>query len=138
MHEATEVWAYWSCMQQESNARIKAIWERFLSYELGQLHSVMDLMRKLEGRDPAELLPAVLPEPVKFESQRDFVRKTLAQEVDLRADGVGFVSADQEPRSSLRYREQLNADGSPSELVATRYQFTPGTELDRVAAAAAH
>jgi hypothetical protein len=114
MHEATEVWAYWSCLQQESNPRIKQIWDRFLAYELGQLHVVMDLMRTIEARDPEELLPATLPEPVKFESQRDFVRATLANEVDLRADGPRFVPAAEEPASSLRYREAVNADGSPS------------------------
>jgi hypothetical protein len=133
MHEATEVWAYWSCLQQESNPRIKQIWDRFLAFELGQLHVVMDLMRRVEKRDPEELLPATLPEPVRFESQREFVRETLANEVDLRPDGPRFVPAADEPTSSLEYREAVNAEGSPSELIALSYQFTPGTELDRVA-----
>jgi hypothetical protein len=133
MHEATEVWAYWSCLQQESNPRIKSIWDRFLSYELGQLHVVMDLMRSIEARDPEEFLPATLPEPVKFESQREFVRATLANEVDLRTAGPNFVPAAEEPESSIEYRARVNAEGSPSQLVTLSYQFTPGTELDRVA-----
>jgi hypothetical protein len=33
----------------------------------------------------------------------------------------------------VRYREQLNSAGSPSELVTSSYQFAPGTELARVA-----
>jgi hypothetical protein len=138
MHEATEVWAYWSCMEQESSSRIKAIWERFLSYELGQLHAVMDYMRGAD-LDPEALLPAKLPAPVKFESQREFVRETLANEVDLRAAGTQIVPGSSEPDDSKRYREQLSSEGSPSELVTTSYQFSPGTELDRVATArAAH
>lgn len=135
LHEAMEVWAYWSCVQQESNPRIKAIWERFLDYELGQLHEVMDFYRTLDLREPEELIPATLPEPVKFESQREFVRETLANELDLRAAGASFVDAADEPQDSLRYRDQLNSQGSPSELVTLGYQYTPGTELDRVAQA---
>jgi hypothetical protein len=41
MHETTEVYLYYSCAQQEPNPRVKAMWERFLEYELGQLHFVM-------------------------------------------------------------------------------------------------
>jgi hypothetical protein len=131
-HEAMEVWAYWSCMQQESNHRVKAVWERFLSYELGQLHHVMGVVRRLSDVEPEALLPATLPEPVKFESQRDFVRATLAREVDLRAAGTQIVPADQEPSDSRHYRDVLNSEGSPSQLVATQYRFAPGTELDHL------
>ncbi|HVK75837.1 MAG TPA: hypothetical protein VM734_21045 [Kofleriaceae bacterium] len=138
LHEAVEVWAYWSCLGQESNPRVKQIWERFLAYELGQLHLAMDTMRRLDTRDPEELVPATLPDPIKFESQRDFVRTTLTAEVDLRADRTELVPANQEPAESLRYREQLNSEGSPSEIIAAEYRYTPGTELDRAAAPMAH
>jgi hypothetical protein len=131
LHEACEVYNYWSCVRYEPNTRIKALWERFLSYELGHLHFVMDLMKKIERRDPAELLPATLPEPIRYESQRDFVRQTLAAEVDLRARGAQIVPKTEEKADSpsVLYRQQLNAAGSPSELVGTGYRWTPGTEL---------
>ncbi len=90
LHEANEVYNYYGCVQQESNSRIKAIWERCLDYELGHLHVVKELFKRYERRDPAEILPAVLPEPIRFESQREFVRKVLNQEVDLRARGKRF------------------------------------------------
>jgi hypothetical protein len=129
LHEATEVYNYWSCYQSEGNARIKQIWERFLGYELGQLHYVMELMKELEKRDPAELLPATLPDPIKFESQREFVRKVLSQEVELRANGPSFVPAAQEGPESRQYRAQLNSQGVPSETIAQGYVLRPGTEL---------
>jgi len=131
LHEAAEVYNYVSCAESETNSRVKAIWERFADYELGQLHFVMDLMKDLEKRDPAQLLPASLPPRIKFESQRHFVRQVLSNEVDLRASGARFVAQEQEPPTapSARYRQQLNAEGSPSELVASGYLFRPGTEL---------
>jgi hypothetical protein len=130
MHEAMEVYNYYGAMQQESNPRIKALWERFLDYELGQLHRVIELFENTERRDAAEVLPQTLPEPIPIASQREFVRETLANEVDLRADGPDFVTQDLEPERSLQYREQLNSEGSPSELVAAGYRWTPGTELN--------
>jgi hypothetical protein len=131
LHEATEVYNYWSCLRQESNKMVKAVWERFLDYELGQLHFVMDLMKRIEGREPKDLLPSTLPEPIKFESQRAFVRQTLEQEVNLRAVGASFVDVSQEGAGSpsVAYREHMNRDGSPSEVVADGYCWVPGTEL---------
>ncbi len=138
LHECTEVYAYWSCLQQERNPRLKSIWERFVGYELGQMHFVMDLMRALEQRDPEEVLPETLPEPVHFESQRAFVREALDSEVHLRAKGPHVVPPDEESIATLQYRAQLAIDGVPSEIVALDYQFNPGTELDRAATGAIH
>jgi hypothetical protein len=138
LHECNEVYTYWSCLGQEENPRLKAIWERFLGYELGHLHYVMDLMRTMERRDPEALIPRTLPDPIKFESQRRFIRETLANEQHLRARGTEIVPPEQESAASIAYRAQLGSEGSPSELVATDYQYTPGTELYRGASSAIH
>lgn len=131
LHEANEAYNYYGCVQQEPNPRIKAIWERMLDYELGHLQFALEMFKNIERRDPAEILPDKLPDPFPYESNRDFVRKTLKQEVDLRAKDGEFVSIDQESQATVRYREQVNADGSPSETVAAGYQWAPGTELRR-------
>jgi hypothetical protein len=134
MHEATEVYNYHACATQETNPRIRALWERFLDYELGHLHVVMKLFKDELGRDPQEFLPAVLPDPIPIGSQREFVRQVLANELPLRADGAQFVDAQREPQRSLDYRSQLNLDGSPSSEVAAGYRWAAGTELMRSAA----
>ena len=136
LHEANEAYNYYGCAQQETNPRIKAIWERMCDYELGQFHAVARLFRDLEGRDPQELFEQELPEPFPYESNREFVRETLAAEVDLRADGEEIVPLEQESDASIEYRERLNADGSPSERVAENYRWMPGTELNRLNKAA--
>jgi hypothetical protein len=133
LHEAAEVYNYHGCAEQESNPRLKALWERFLDYELGQLHVAIEHFQRLDGRDVAEILPTELPDPIPIESQREFVRKVLAGEVDLRADGTQFVDKSQEPQRSIDYREQLNSAGSPTEQVADGYRWRPGTELRRAA-----
>lgn len=129
--EATEAYNYYSCVEQETNPRIKAIWERFLDYELGHYAYVAELFKQYEGRDPAEIISQTLPDPMPFKSNREFVRQTLNQEVDMRTSGTQFVSRDKEDQASLAYRQHINSDGSPSQMVAEGYQWTPGTELNR-------
>ena len=137
LQEAMECYTYYSCVQSETEPRVKAMWERFLDYELGHFHHVAELFKQYERRDPAELFPNDLAEPIAFESNRDFVRQTLAREVDLRAKGTQFVDKSQESQASIDYRNHLNSSGSPSETVAAGYVWSPGTELTRRYAATA-
>ncbi|AEG92280.1 hypothetical protein [Ramlibacter tataouinensis] len=131
LHEAAEVWNYAACAEQETNPRLKTLWERFLDYELGHFQVAMQLFKDTERRDPAEVLgDGKLPAFIQYKSQRDFVRKTLA-EVPLRKDGTQFVDEDAEAVSSLAYRNHMNSQGSPSNSVSGGYQWTPGTELNR-------
>ena len=132
LHEANEVYNYHGCMEQETNPRIKAIWERFLDYELGHLHHAIQMFQKYERRDAAEILPQLLPDPIPHASQREFVRATLADEVDLRALGTQFVDKAQESPQSLQYRQHINSEGSPSEMVSAGYRWMPGTELNQM------
>ena len=131
LHEATEVYNYHACVEQESNPRLKTLWERFLDYELGHLQAVIALFKEHERRDPAEVLPDTLPDPIPHASQREFVRRVLAGEVDLRSVGTQYVDKAQESAASIACREALNAHGSPSETVAAGYVWRPGTELNR-------
>jgi hypothetical protein len=131
LHEVTEAYCYASCADQESNPRIKAIWERFLDYELGHVTLVSDLIKQHERRDPAEILGNTDLPRIEFKSHREFVRKVLAEEVDLRARGTQYVAKADESEASLAYREQLNSKGSPSTVVAAGYRWAPGTELAR-------
>jgi hypothetical protein len=133
LYQATEAYNYYSCVEYEKNSRVKAIWERFLEYELGHVQYVAELLQRFERRDPAEIIDSKLPSPIAYVSHRDFVRDVLRQEVSLRAVGPAFVPSSQEPIDgpSVRQRTQLNSEGSPSELVAAGYAWAPGTELSR-------
>jgi hypothetical protein len=131
LHEATEVYNYYSCVESESNARIKAIWERFLDYELGQLRHVAELFERFERRDAAEVLQGgKLPAPIEYVSHRQFVRDTLREELTLSARGTDFVPREQESAETRAYRAKLNEEGSPSDRVAIGYTWRPGTELN--------
>jgi len=129
MHEAAEIYNYYSCLSYETNRQVKEIWQRFLDYELGHFQYVIELFKKYEKRDPAELIPETLPEPIEYRSHREFVRNVLNQEVDLRARGTQIIGKDEEESEATRdYRKQLNSKGSPSESIAAGYKWKPGTE----------
>jgi rubrerythrin len=130
LHKANEVYNYYGCVQQETNPRIQAIWEKFLDYELGQLTVAKELFQKIEKRDVLEILPDILPEPIAFKSQREYVRNVLAKEVNLRAKGTEFVNKEDESVASKIYRQRLHSDGVPSEIVALNYIWMPGGELN--------
>ena len=133
LHEASEVYNYFSCAEHETNRRVKEIWNRFLSYELGQLQYVMDLFRQYEKRDPFEILPTSLPEPIRYESHRQFIRETLRDEVGNTASGTEIVAIEPADSPSIGYRERLNSRGSPTEIVAAGYVWRPGTEVTELA-----
>ncbi|KTC73763.1 hypothetical protein Lbir_1025 [Legionella birminghamensis] len=129
VHELMEIYIYLSCVEQEGNPRIKAMWERFLDYELGHYHLACSLFKQYEKRDPAELLTGNMPAMLEFKSQRAFVRKVLNEEVNLRTCGTQFVPLEKEDAESLRYREYMNSQGVPAEIASAGYQWRPGTEL---------
>jgi rubrerythrin len=129
LHEACEAYNYYSCLAAETNPRVRAIWERFLDYELGHVRFVTDLFQEHERRDAAEILPRALPQPIQYVSHRDFVRETLRNEVGFRASGTQIVAQEPTDSPSPAYRDQMNADGSPSETVAAGYHWMPGGEL---------
>ena len=135
-HEYDEVYLYWSMLQQEQDPKVKALWELHLDMEIGQLHVACDLLRRFEGIEAEELLPAELPDtPLTFEENKDYVRGVLAEQVDLRADLTEYVDDADLPgdHRSRRYREVVNAGGNPSEQVidatrAARGEYRDETE----------
>lgn len=79
-----------------------------------------ELMRRLEGRDPAELLPKELPAtPVTFEPNKDYVRQVLADTIDLRTDGLDYVPLNELPDDHryFRYQQAVNEGGAPTDQV---------------------
>ena len=131
-HEYNEAYMYWSMLQNEDDRRIKSIWELHLDMEIGQLHAACDLLRRYEGIEPEEILPAAMPDiPVTFEPNKDYVREVLATQIDLRTDGLDYVRDADLPANhrSRRFRDIVNAGGAPSEKVIDDNRARSGHEF---------
>jgi len=77
LHEYTEVANYYTCYMAEVDTRIKGIWELFLDYELEHLRIAGEAFKRIEGRDPQELVGGDLQTPATFESNRAYVNEVL-------------------------------------------------------------
>lgn len=133
MHEYNEVWLYWSFMQTESDPRIRQIWETHLAMEIEQLKSAAQLLQRLEGTDPESLLPKELPEPVTFESNKAYIRKVLAEQINLTANHTEFVPMADLPQDHRFhwYQNQVNGGGGdavPTERIISLHREEKGGE----------
>ena len=124
LHQYNECYLYYSFMQQESDRRIKQIWELHLNMEIEHLRVACDLLRQYEKRDPEEFLPQSLPETMRFEENKDYIRQVLADQVNLTTQDTEFVPVEQLPEDAryFQYQKTVNAGGVPSEQVIEEHQ----------------
>ena len=130
-HQYNECYLYHSFMSQETDSRIKAIWELHLAMELEHLRLACEMMRRYEGVEPEEILPTELPEPTLFQENKDYVRQVLASQIDLRTMGTQFVPLDQVPPDSryFEYQQMVNGGGYvPSERVIEEHVAKQGDD----------
>ena len=130
LHEYNECWLYHSLSQQEPEAHIKKIWDTHLEMEIEHLRIACDLMKDRWQRDPEEMLPKEMPAPLKFESNIDYVRKILAEQIDLTSMGTEFVPAEDLPKESnfRKIQKTLNSGTIPSEEVIETHVSEKGKE----------
>ncbi|MEU2050340.1 hypothetical protein ACH4M8_29740 [Streptomyces albidoflavus] len=124
-HEYNECYLYHSFMEQESDPRIKAIWELHLNMELEHLHAAADLMRRHDGREAAEVCAPALPNVITFEPNKAYLRELIATQLDLTTLGTGYVREAHERFEAMQ--AALNGDGpAPSDQVLTQHESLIG------------
>jgi hypothetical protein len=120
LHQWHECWMYWSAVQDETDQRVRKLYEQHLGMEIEHLRVACELMKLVEKRDPEEILPvSAFAEPLKFQPNKAYVRSVLASQVNLTAKDSDFV-----PVSTLadddryfRYQRRVNGTFSPTEEV---------------------
>jgi hypothetical protein len=126
-HEYNECYLYHSFMEQESDPKVKQLWELHLNMELEHLHQACELMRRHDGREPSEILAPELPNVLTFEPNKSYVRQVIADQLDLTTLGTGYVREAHERFEEMQ--AAVNGDGlSPSDEVMTAHQRTFGRD----------
>jgi hypothetical protein len=126
-HEYNECYLYYSFMEQETDPKVKAIWELHLSMELEHLRIACDLMRRHDGREPVEILAPEVPNVLKFESNKAFLRQLIADQLDLTTLGAGYVREAHERFEWMQ--QQIHAgEKPPSEQVIDQHRDQFGEE----------
>ncbi len=112
MHEYTECYLYYSCMQDESDPYIKKVWEEHFNQELKHLKIASDLLLKYEGRDFNQLFPtAEFPSLVKLHDNKEYIRKIM-NDVRLTGYKEDTLPVDDLPDSAdfFKYQRQVNSN----------------------------
>ena len=119
LHELMEVYNYLHCFEQETDPRLKSVWDEFLHMELTHVQLWGEMLKKYEGIEPEVLFGPTLTVEFKFQENKEYVRGVLQQQRDLREVGPSWVMKDQLPRDwpSFAYQQIVNADGVPSEEI---------------------
>jgi len=113
MNEYTECYLYYSCFEDETDERIKKIWEMHFEEEVAHLHKAAELLKTYEGKVWQQCFPegGEFPELLKFRSQKSYIREALAS---VRATAVeeGWEQVEKLPDSFrfFGYNEKINGN----------------------------
>jgi rubrerythrin len=125
LHEYNEAFLYYSCMETETDERIRDMWEFHMRCEIQHLHDAVELLDKHGEKSPEDVLPESMPEPlVTFESNVDYVRKIEAEQVDWTTDGTEIVEGDEAPARYREFQKKINSGRVPSQAVIEEHVAT--------------
>ena len=81
-HDYTECYLYYSCYEDETDEKVKKIWEQHFEQEVAHLHHASRLLQTYEGKDWYQVIPdGEFPQLLKFTTQKEYVRKVLKKTV---------------------------------------------------------
>ncbi len=117
LHEYMECYLYYSFYEDEKDANLKAIWDMHLHQELAHLHKAAALLGQYENKQWEQVVPAEFPKLLQFHDTRDYVRKVLAEQVELAACKESLKSVhDLAPdHGFFAYQNKVNGDVSAVE-----------------------
>ena len=118
IHEFCEACNYYNCYSDETDERLKLIWEEFLQMEIAHLKAAADVFKKTHKRDPEEIIGKEVILPCHFESQKEYVKNILENEIDKRlSKDEEYLKIDELPPqwASYKVQREVGEDGAPSE-----------------------
>ena len=114
MHQYTEAYLYYSCMQTETEPCIKKIWEMLLEQEIAHLHAAAKMLAVEEGKDAREVIgtDGCFPEPLRLESNIDYVREVQGRSVQMtmKREDYACVNCLTENDDFFAYQKLVNSD----------------------------
>lgn len=131
LHQWHECWIYWSCMEDEIDPRVRALYELHLNMEIEHLRIACDLMRQVEKRDPHEIVPSMaFEQPLVFQPNKEYVREILRSQINLTSKFADFVPVGTLPEDDRYFAHQriVNDDWCPTEEVIRQNAAANGQE----------
>lgn len=113
LHEYTECYLYYSCYEDETDARIKKIWEQNFYEEVAQLHRAAELLKQYEKKEWQQVIPdGCFPELLKLGPNKEYVRDILKSTVEITSLKEDYVEVSKMPQDAdfFKFQESLNHD----------------------------
>ena len=121
LHEYTECWLYYSAWEDESDEAIKKIWAEHFKMEVCHLKTAAKLLKKYETTPYAKVVgDGRFPKLLKIGSNKDYIRRVLAETVTLTADNKDYSDISKLPDGHRYFEYQRymgGPDGNASHLV---------------------
>lgn len=132
-HEYAECYLYWSCMETETNASVRMLWEENLAVEIAHLHKAAELLGKYENKQWQQVIPdGKFPPPVSLHENIAYVRDILGTTVQFTSLKEDYEKIENLPPDSdfFRYQKKINPapDIVPSHNVIEEYIGRCGTD----------
>jgi rubrerythrin len=113
MHEYTECYLYWSCIQDESDQYVKQVWQEHFEEELKHLKIASEMLYKYQGRDWQQLFVggAEFPALIKLQSNKDYIREVIAKQVRYTGNKTDVTNVDNlsDNANFFKYQSKVNA-----------------------------
>ncbi len=110
-HEYTECYVYYSCWKDETDKKIKKVWENCLLQEIAHLHIAAKCLKEYGKKDWQQVIPCgEFPELLVFKSSKDYVRKVLENTVNDTADREGYTDVNRlaDDADFFKYQKLVN------------------------------
>ena len=112
-HEYTECYLYYSCFKDETDEKIKKIWEQFFMQEVSHLHKADELLKIYEKKDWQQVIPGgAFPPLLKLGSNIEYIRDILKNTADNTSDKEGYAKVGDISKSSdfFKFQEKINSN----------------------------
>ena len=145
MHEYTECYLYYSCMLEEDNQNLKAIWQEHYEMECSHIKKAIELLEKYENKNYESVFgDGEFPTLLKLGTNKEYIRKVIAETVNLTGNKADYIDVNKlsDKANFFCYQKALISDESlvPSHMVIDkiinelgsdfRYQDSPNPIKD--------
>ena len=119
MHQYTECYLYYSCMQTEPDMRVRKLWEMLFEQEVSHLHAAKKLLEETEGKDYQSVVGSgEFPSILCLNSNIDYVRGVLASSVSLTACRESWGPVERMEPDTDFFRYQKRVVPAPDEVLS--------------------
>jgi rubrerythrin len=111
-HEYTECYLYYSMMHDETDKKVRMLWEVLFNDELAHLHKAKEMLQKYENKQWQQVIPnGTFPALLKLHSNKQYVRQVL-NDVWLTTQNEDYADSRNLPKDNnfLKYQQIVNDD----------------------------